>query len=110
MVFCTGGGRGEMAEPGEDFTVFEDRLGNLPGVVPPGRGGAHGVDRRVLFLKRRRSSMRTNGVHSSLRDFSLKRATAATTRLRWDDVKPKSALRRDRRMRCEGGTAVFIDI
>lgn len=79
MSFVRAGARGKLAEPGEDFTVFEDMLGSIcHELYMQGVAARMASERKVLYFETAPKLSRDESVITiRLRDFSLKRATAA---------------------------------
>lgn len=79
MSFVRAGARGKLAEPGEDFTVFEDTLSGIcRELYLQGVAARMASERRVLYFETApKLSADKTEITIRLRDFSLKRATAA---------------------------------
>lgn len=79
MSFVRAGARGKLAEPGEDFTVFEDTLSGIcRELYLQGVAARMASERKVLsFETAPKLSPDQMEITIRLRDFSLRRATAA---------------------------------
>lgn len=79
MSFVRAGARGKLVEPGEDFTVFEDTLSGIcRELYLQGVAARMASERKVLYFETApKLSTDKTEITIRLRDFSLKRATAA---------------------------------